>query len=416
MSLLKYNEYLTEKAVYDFLLESKVVFSNKFINLLTKMKTNKLASELLNIYGKDVDGIRNNYIEITDQKDIVSFMPDAKAQEIVKDQPEFYKVTESGRYLTHNPVNDKIFSALGYEKEGRENWNPDSGTIGLILTETISKTSGKTYVLFEEYRSDEPRQTVLNKEAVGPSAGEDERLWSTSRNNIKVGRLVRAMLKAANVDFVDKDIEDFTNQYKATFDFMADTLKQFDIVSGKLIAHWYYEDNYKSGGGTLNNSCMASVDSDYFDIYCYNPKQCQLVILYDDDGEINDGKYKSSLIKGRALLWTGKLDGQPAQFMDRVYTSQDSDVELFKQFAEKNGWWYKISQSMYPESKLTNGKTSKEVTFEVKLSEGDWDYYPYMDTMCFLDMDTNTLSNDKESDYDRVFRDTGGEYSDYYDD
>ena len=154
----------------------------------------------------------------------------------------------------------------------------------------------------------------------------------------------------------------------------------------------------------------------YFDIYCYNPKQCQLVILYDDDGEINDGKYKSSLIKGRALLWTGKLDGQPAQFMDRVYTSQDSDVELFKQFAEKNGWWYKISQSMYPESKLTNGKTSKQAVFKVDLEEGDWDYYPYMDTMCFLDMDTNTLSNDKESDYDRVFRDTGGEYSDYYDD
>lgn len=416
MSLLKYNEYLTEKVVYNLLLESKLVFSNKFINILSKMKSNKLASELLRIYGKDIDGIRNNFIEITDQKDTVSFMPDSKAQEIVKDQPDVYKVVDSGKYLTHSDRNNKIFEALGYNKEGRENWNPDTGTLGLILGETISTVSGKTYVLFEEYKTDNPRLTVLNKVAVGPSAGEDERLWTTSRNNIKVGRLARAILKVAGVDFVDKDIEEFTNQYKATFDFMTDALKQFDIVNGNLIAHWYHEDNYKSGGGTLNNSCMASVDSDYFDIYCYNPKQCSLVILYSDNGEIKDGKYTSNQIKGRALLWTGNLDGQSAKFMDRIYTTNDSDVELFKQFAEKNGWWYKLAQSMYPDTKLTNGKISKDATFEVNLDDGDWSYYPYMDTMCFLDMDTDTLSNDKESSYDRVFRDTSGEYYDYYDD
>lgn len=415
MSLLKYNEYLTEKVVYEYLLESKVVFSSKFTNILTRMKSNKIASELLNMYGKDVEGIRNNYIDTTDDKNTVSFMPDAKAQEIVGEQPDVYKVIDSGRYLTHNPVNDKIFAALGYDKEGRDNWAPDTGTIGKILSETVSTTSGKTYVLFEEH-SENPRLTVLNKEALKPTVAEDERLWSTSRNNIRVGRLVRAMLTASGVEFVDKDIEDFTNQYKATFDFMADALKQFDIVEGKLIAHWYYEDNYKSGGGSLNNSCMANVDSDFFDIYVKNPKQCNLVILYSDDGEIKDGKYTSNLIKGRALLWTGKLDGQPAQFMDRVYTAQDSDVELFKQFAEKNGWWYKSSQSMYPETDLTNGKTTKSAIFEVKLDDGDWGEYPYMDTMCFLDMDTNILSNDKESDYDRVFRSTEGNYYDYYDD
>jgi hypothetical protein len=379
------------------------------------MKSNKVASELLNMYGKDVEGIRNNYIDTTDDKNSVSFMPDAKAQEIVGEQPDVYKVTDSGRYLTHNPVNDKIFAALGYDKEGRDNWAPDTGTIGKILAETVSEKTGKTYVLFEEY-SDNPRLTVLNKEAVRPSVVEDERLWSSSRNNIRVGRLVRAMLKTAGVKFVDKDIEDFTNQYKATFDFMADTLKQFDIVEGKLIAHWYYEDNYKSGGGTLNNSCMSHVDSDFFDIYVRNPKQCNLVILYSDDGEIKDGKYTSNLIKGRALLWTGKIDGQSAQFMDRVYTTDDSDVELFKQFAEKNGWWYKSSQSMYPETDLTNGKSTKSATFEVKLDDGDWSEYPYMDTMCFLNMDNNTLSNDKESDYDRVFRDTEGSYYEEYED
>ena len=71
---------------------------------------------------------------------------------------------------------------------------------------------------------------------------------------------------------------------------------------------------------------------------------------------------------------------------------------------------------MYPETDLTNGKSTKSATFEVKLDDGDWSEYPYMDTMCFLNMDNNTLSNDKESDYDRVFRDTEGSYYEEYED
>ena len=34
MSILKYGDYISEKAVYELLLESKVVYSKKFINLL----------------------------------------------------------------------------------------------------------------------------------------------------------------------------------------------------------------------------------------------------------------------------------------------------------------------------------------------------------------------------------------------
>lgn len=411
--LLKYNEYLTEKKAYEFLLESKLIFSKKFINILSKMKTNKVASELLNIYGKDVDGVRNNYIDATEQKDTVSFIPDAKAQELTKDKVDVWKVG-TRRQLTHSDSNDKLFSILGYDKTSQEYWTPDDGQRGTISAETVSEESGKVYVLFDEWEGD--RKAVLNKDCISLVDEDDARVWTTSRNNIKVGRLARAILKVSKISFIDKDIEDFTNQYKATFDFMADTLKQFDIVAGKNIAHWYWYENYVSGSGSLNNSCMAEVDSDYLDIYSYN-SQCKLVILYSDKGEIKDGKYTSNAIKGRALLWEGKMDGMgDVTFMDRIYTVNDSDVELFKQFAEKNGWWYKKSQTMYPDSTLTDGKVSKDAIIKVKLSEGDWDYYPYMDTMCFLDMDTNTLSNDKESDYDRVFRSTEGDYWESYDD
>ena len=65
------------------------------------MKSNKIASNVLDLYSKDVDGITQNYVDITDQKDAVSFTPDRKVQELTKDKPETWVITESGKYLTN---------------------------------------------------------------------------------------------------------------------------------------------------------------------------------------------------------------------------------------------------------------------------------------------------------------------------
>ena len=412
MSILKYEDYISEKAVYKLLLESKVIYSKKFINLLNKMKANKLATQLLNLYSKDVDGVTQNYIDITDLKDAVSFTPDRKVQELTKDKPDTWKITNSGRYLTTSDRNDKLFEALGYDKAKYGCWNPDTGAVGLILSETVSRTSGKIYVMFKEHEGE--RIGVVNKEAIEPTEAEDQRIWSTSRNNIKIGRLVRAILTASKIPFTDSEIEQFTNQYKATYDFAKDALKQFDIVQGDKIAYWYDEENYVDGGGSLNNSCMASVGSDYFDIYTENP-QVSLVILYGDGGSIESEKYTDDRIKGRAILWDAKLDGQPVKFMDRIYTSQDADVELFKQFAEKNGWWFKKRQSMEPNEDFTDGNSSKKGTIEVKLDDADFSEYPYCDTICYIDSDTGMASNKYWSDSNKILRDTGGSYEDSYD-
>jgi hypothetical protein len=420
MSILKYGDYISEKVVYDLLLESKVVYSKKFVNLLTRMKSNKLASQLLNLYTKDIDGVVQNYIDITDQKDAVSFTPDRKAQELNAGKPETWKVINSGRYLTTSDRNNKIFEALGYDKVKYNCWNPDSGVIGTILAETVSRSSGKIYVMFQEYKETDPRIGVINKEALELSDADDVKVWTTSRNNIKVGRLVRALLTVAKIPFVDKDIEDFTNQYKATFDFAADVLKQFDIVKGERIAYWYSESNYVDGGGTLNNSCMADVNEDYFNIYTQNP-QVSLVILYGDNGNIEDSKYTADLIKGRAILWECEIDGEKETLMDRIYTANDSDTDLFKQFAEKNGWWYKSSQSMEPNEYFTNGTTKKRARIIVRLNDADWDEYPYCDTMCYIFTSDNIASNkfyldDSEDEQaDRLLRDTEGEYERAYD-
>lgn len=411
MSILKYNDYLSEKVAYELILESKVIYSKKFVNLLNKMKSNKLASILLGLYSKDIEGVSQNYIDITDEKDSVSFTPDRKAQELMKDKPETWEVKESGRYLTNSDRNNKLFEALGYDKEKYGCWAPDSGTIGIILSETVSRTTGNIYVMFQEFITDNPRIGVINKAAIEPADSEDPKVWTTSRNPIKIGRLVRALLRSAKITFTDKDIEDFTNQWKATYDFAKDALKQFDVVKGGKISYWYDESYYVGGGGSLNNSCMASVDSDYFDIYTENP-QVSLVILYSDDGVIDGEKYTSKKIKGRAILWDATINGQKGMFMDRIYTVQDSDVELFKQFAEKNGWFYKRSQSMEPQERITDGKSSIDARIKVELDEWRFDYYPYCDTMCYINENDGFLYNYEKGE-GRQLRDTGGEYDTY---
>lgn len=408
MKLSKYQDYITEKYIFDMIKESKLVYSTKLINLLNKIKTDKVASNLITLYSKDIDGLSYNYIDITDDKSRVSFTPDRKAQELLGDKPIVFEVTMDNKYLTHSDRNNRIFELLGYDKTDREVWSPRVGTIGSILKEVISPSSGKTYCLFEEYDVESPRLSVINKIALSETSIDNPKIWTTSRNPVNIGRLARAILKSANIEVTSKEIEDFVNKYKATFDFMSDALKQFDIVQGKKIAYWYWHEHYMDGGGTLNNSCMAEVEEDFFDIYCYN-NQVSLVILYDDEGSITDGKYTSNKIKGRALLWDCDIDGTSAKFMDRVYTSNDSDVELFKQYAEKNGWWYKVAQTMEPYTPITDGNVRKTSELTAKLSEVEWDRYPYMDTMCYISTDNSTVSN-REDGADRMARDTDGEW------
>ena len=413
MQIIKYEDYISEKIVYELLLESKIVYSKKFINLLNKMKNNKLATNLLSLYSKDIDGITQNYIDITDQKDTVSFTPDRKVKELSSNKPETWIINDSGRYLTNSDRNNKIFESLGYDKVKYDCWAPDINTIGLILSETVSVTSGKIYVMFKEYEGE--RIGVINKEAMSTDDSEDQRIWSTSRNNIKIGRLVRAILNTAKITVSDTELEQFINTYKATYDFTKDALKQFDIIKGDKISFWYYHKNYVDGGGNLNNSCMAEVDSDYFDIYTQNT-QVSLVILYGDNGDIQSEKYVDNKIKGRAILWDAKLDGVDVKFMDRIYTTHDADVELFKQFAEKNGWWYKKRQSMEPGEDLTDGSSvRRNFVLKVKLNDADFSFYPYCDTMCYINSSSGKISNVYWDKSDKLLRDTGGSYEDSYD-
>jgi hypothetical protein len=396
-------------------MQSEIKYSSKFTNLL-RLIDHRVAKILLDIENKSFI-VTQNYIDITDKKDTVSFTPDRKVAEIKATIPQLWKTTEDTKHLTHGSANDKIYEDLGYEKPNRDPWSPEYGTLGTILGEAKSRTTDKVYVIFQKYEGE--YKVVVNKATLIPTTNFNK-IWSSNRNSIRIGRLTRSILSSVGTNFTEKDIEEFTNKFKAAYDFNKDATNKFDIVSGEDIAKWYRHEKYTKGGGTLNNSCMANVKSDFFEIYVKNP-QVKLVILYDDEGKIENGKYTSDKIKGRAILWNDAkclgLEGS-INFMDRIYTTNDSDTDLFITFAQSKNFWYKKSQSMDFECYIGNGVIEQKAVITVELDETNFAFYPYTDTMSFANLDDNTLMNFNDK-FDRRLRGTNGGYEgsdeNYYD-
>ncbi len=406
MSILRYNEYLTEKQVFDLINESVLIFSPKLVNLLKRMTRNRIAQELLKLNKVDVDGITQNYIDVTD-RETFSFTPDRRVQQLLAARPVVWKCIQGNKCLTHSDSNDAIFGRLEYNKAEPwpggtgDRWSVGVGEVMKIVTETTSKSSGKVYCKVEETNRDgsdkeNPRVSVINKEGLELFAPELDGIWTTARNPLRIGRMARAILTAGKIEFTDHELSQFVEQFTATFDFAADALRQFSIVKGDQIYHWYNGLRYVSGGGSLNNSCMKSASRTKLAIYCDN-ENVELVILYSDEGEVVDGVYQSNKIKGRAILWRNcTVNGEKVDFMDRIYTAYESDTELFKQFAEKEGFFYKTNQG-YGGRDISNGsRTITRPDIVCDLDRAEFDMYPYMDTMYCIDVENNKAANDSD--------------------
>lgn len=386
-----YDDFQFDLLLESLVLESKIQYSDKFVSLISKIKRNRIAKELLNLSKTGVDkDFTQNYIDTGKAKDEVTFTSDRKAKEFFgSDAIIKYKVTHADRYLTNSKRNSDIFSRLGYVP-GNENvnpWNPGVGVIGTIKGEVKSNMSDRMYVWFVS--DDGTQQTVLNKTAVIPYDEKLSKIWSIFRNNIKIGRLVRSVLTAAKIEFTDKEIEDFVNSYKSAYDVINNAFLKFRLVKGDDIAYWYIRDNYESDESTLGNSCMAGVPKDFFDIYVNN-ENCSLLILQSDNGVIQDGKYVARKIKGRALVWTTE---QGDIFMDRIYTNNDSDVALFQRYAFEQGWYSKSSQNSSQSFNVTNGVISKSPEYTVKLTKSRFEHYPYVDSLAYINFTDKIISN-----------------------
>ena len=384
----------------DFLLplnESVVVFSDRFKKLLSKVDS-PVSQALLDMESKDLD-VTNNYIDIGDNKNQITFITDRKAKELLS-SPDAKKVTHMGSgYLTHSEGNNNIFNALGYTPEGPQTYHPQSDEEGVIESEYTSPTSGNVYckVVFPGGIS------VINKARLRP-VDLSKLPFSKNRQPGRVGASIQTLLRAVDAKFTNAEIEQFVNKYKSEFDKFNDAFRNFELVSGREIHHWYQSTNYLHGTskGQLSNSCMGRARESWLEIYTQNPDVCQLLILKDDD--------QQDKIKGRALVWKLAL---PAgiTYVDRIYTHDDSDLELFKQYIKDQGWYLK-SRYTNSTSDTTmigpDGIQSRPSELIVKVQAKDYSGYPYLDTFKFFTPSSGKLSTDS-GDYQ--LEDTGGGYS-----
>lgn len=170
---------------------------------------------------------------------------------------------------------------------------------------------------------------------------------------------------------------------------MNDKFSYFEEVKGEAIGHWYNYRNYLTRSGTIGNSCMSNVPESYFDIYMSNTDICSLVILKSQESE--------DKIVGRALLWTLQ-DGK--KFMDRIYTIKESDIQLFRDWAKENGWYYKTyNGSSASNNAIAPDGSNVQLDLTVNIRPGKYENYPYLDTLKYWDSNGTLSTKSTKSTY-----------------
>lgn len=420
----KFNQFLNEEILLEnLIMESTLNFSPNFTSLLNSLKDDdRVAREILSAFqsGKDAE-YTANYIDLTkDRKDYVEYIPQNKAERILSETKEIWIINNTSGLLTFNKDENGEYKNISTFR--RLNYTPTDGDVSTSISSGMKcqikarciNPSKKEYALIDigevqgkEFVSNGV-QKVININSLTPFDDRYDRLWIEQRATFKVGKFAKSVLKVLNINHTEQEIEVFTNRYKAAWDIFNQAFAKFDVVKGDQIAFWYKSQNYESQQGQLGNSCMKEKGPEYFKIYSENPEVCQMVILYDNNGRISDGKYVSNKIRGRAIVWTLN-DG--TIFVDRIYTNNDSDIELFKQFAQSKGWFYKTYQDSSSNLMMTDGKTRKtEDTYICNLKKVYFDRYPYVDSMKYLSLTEKCLTNNAIDSSERQLISTSGDW------
>ncbi len=392
----RYNEFIIENLL-SRLDESVIYYSDEFVETLKRIKSD-VATKLLAMNSKD-ENTDINYIDVTDSSDQLSFIPDAKTNELLpKPIDKWWKravIINPSRAFTSS---DEIFKKMNIDST---NLPPhEIGTKGWAkeVVLKLSKRYSNKEISVIHFKSDDGTDSVYafddNDPAIKYVDPHSELTKATKgRNPIKIGRLVKRLLQIGGYTPTDKEIEDFVNKYKAQYQILKDQYRNFKMVKGEDIRTYYSEDNYVSkDGGALGNSCMK-YDScqTYFQIYIENPNQVKMLILVDPISE---------KIKGRALIWNvelvGENDSEKITFMDRIYTNEDSDVIQFTNYATEQGWYFKQLQQSTELFNLCGKKDVQDATLKVSFENFKeyWEF-PYMDSLKFLNPDTHQASNKK---------------------
>jgi hypothetical protein len=256
------------------------------------------------------------------------------------------------------------------------------------LIDKTDKNDMISYVQTSRFYREYP-ESDLEKQR-GPFI-KNNKFWTNGRTpNYGIGRWVRHIFNdVRQTPIKNEDLENFVNAYKSTYDTLAKRSDKFELVKGEDIRYWYLEDRYEEVSGQLGNSCMRYKRcQEYLDIYVENPESCSLLIL---KGETPDK------IVGRALIWTIH-DGPGVagrKFMDRVYMINDSDKLLFEAYAKEHDIVRSVNH-----------------TYKIKVKEGRYDYYPYMDTLTSYDYENGILSSSIDGEDILELQQTDGTASD----
>lgn len=363
--LQNFKDYLTDKILEDMNLkitELELILSPKLIKILKEMK-HKIADELLSLHIAEEPKFKVTFVDLGTTPDKVSFIQSNKVPELV--EPE----------IVHGHYTKEV------DKEEK-------------------KFKGGYFDYVPTYKNPWIRDEFQMPDLFDPQFKSKEHpVWTKFRSEIAVGRFITKIFgnkypanrKRDDLAKMSKpdDVESFVNMYIATVEAHS---KIFKLFSGDDIRKWYNCRNYFKDQGTLGGSCMKSPDKSHvFDIYAKNPDKVQILVLHPED--IRDK------IIGRAIIW--KLDDPEGRYlMDRIYTADDSDEYMFKEYAKRQGWLFKSSQSFGYNVGIIDPSDDSNVQrkMTVQLEKLDYDNFPYCDTLQFFNPDTCEIT----SDYDKV--------------
>jgi len=228
-------------------------------------------------------------------------------------------------------------------------------------------------------------------------------VWKEKRSEMKIGKLIKMFYQGQFPVNQAKgqprpkplaDIESFVNKFKAEREKDVN-YERFEIVNGTKFQFWYSQENYSRfvhEETTLGRSCLRYKESSKFlRMYSTNKGTFSMLILKDD----------ANKLRGRANLWVLE-EPEGRIYMDRIYSVNDFDVELFKDYAKQEGWLHKESQTYGWSNNIVDTKTGEihnwdKMTMLAKIKKvpiDDYKYYPYLDTLSIYNTKEHTLTND----------------------
>lgn len=386
MKINKYENFLLESVINELILEANVSFNRDFVEVLADMETgfndpvSKICEVLLKIVKSERDlDINQNNIGLSNEVDKISFIPEDKLDRatiklvpgsVVNGGTELHSVQIEAKLPAEGMVLNQPETFL--QNDIMNSWKLVK-TINMAL---VPDSYYKQYTLYYLQNVDDPTKFVTTyKDTNSFGLPFEYVLPENTIGKIKIGRYINRLLDLYLGDdpierrrYTASDVEKFVNKFISLMEYKHNALDYFRIITGGEIKHWYLFDNYSGKTGQLGQSCMRYDNcQEFFDIYSDNPNVCQLLIFVD----MNDK------LLGRALLW--KLE-DGSKFMDRIYTTRDSNIDLFVKWGKENGYTKHYERT-------SNNNLS------VKVEPKDYAQYPFMDTFKYYKPEDGILSN-----------------------